>query len=425
VCGARSKAGDTSAYYRITSLDPSTSGANGYVANSLIVGTVTMIDEYSDATLATKEPHYTTGDVPSNDAIATSGIIAEGKGRVFLASASDPNAVYFSQEVAEGYTVEWAPSLRLVCPPAGGAVTGPAVLDDKVIIFKRTAISMVTGPGPLANPAAGGEWSTPALVTSDVGCIDQRTIVTTPTGLMFQTAKGIYQLDRGLQAAYVGAPVEAYNAQRITRATLIDDATQVRFLTDDGKTLLYDYLFGQWSTFTQHAGLDSVIIAGTYHYLRTDGRVFKQSTAYADDNLDVPMVIETAWIRLGEARQGFQRIWHAEILGEWKSAHVLRVQWMTDYTVDGNWSQPIDLDATTMGGGNYGDGSYGDGNYGGDVPEAYQFKIHVGEKGQAVRFRLSLIEAAGARGACAEFTELLITGGVKGALNKLAAGRMG
>ena len=426
VCAARSLAGDTSAYYRITSLDPSTAGtANGYVANGRAADTVTVIDEYSDATLATREPHYTTGGVPSNDPIAASGVIAEGKGRVFWADASDPSGVYYSQERADGYAIEATPELRLQVPPAGGAVTGIAVMDDAVMIFKRSAIYMVTGAGPLANPAAGGEWSTPALITSDVGCVDQRSLATIPTGLVFQSAKGIYQLDRGRQVSYVGAPVEAYNAQRIVRATLVEDTTQVRFLTDSGSTLLYDYLFGQWSTFTNHEGIDSITARGLYHYLRTDGRVFRQATTYADDNLPIPMVIETAWIRFGEARQGLQRIWHAQILGERKSAHELRVQWQTDYDEPGNWSEPVVFDATSTDGSVYGDGSYGSGVYGGDAPSRYEWTAHVGRRCEAIRFRFTFPEPSGAFGACAELTELLITGGVKGNRNKLPAARMG
>jgi hypothetical protein len=425
VVAARTVDGDASFYYRVTSTDPSTEGsANGYATNSQSADSVTIIDDLSDTALLLREPLYTTGGVLSNDPTPGAGIIAAGKGRVFASDPSDPSAIYYSQELAEGYAVEQAPESRIVVPPAGGRVTGLGVLDDVGIIFKRGAIYGFTGDGPLANPEAGGGWSAVGLITSDVGCIDQRTIVTTPVGLMFQSAKGIYLLDRGRSTSYIGAPVEAYNAQRITRATLVEDTHQVRFLTDDGSTLLYDYQFGQWSTFTNHEGLDAVIVGGDYHYLRTDGRVFKQAATYADANLQIPLVIETAWIHLSQSIQGFQRIWHAQVNGTWKSAHVLRVQYQTDYdgTVS-NWSEPRLYDATDMGGGDYGEGNYGAGDYGGDPPTPYQFTFHVGQKCQAVRFRFSFFEAVGVEGACAELTELKITGGAKAALYKLSSSR--
>lgn len=425
VCAARTTDGDASIYYRVTSLDPSATGANGYVVNDQGADTVAIIDEYSDTTLALKEPHYTTGGIPSNDAIATAGVIAEGKGRLFCASSSDPSTVYFSHERADGYTVEMSPDLAIAVPPYGGAVTGLAVMDDGLLIFKRGAIYVVAGNGPLPGASVSEGWHAPRLITTDVGCIDQRTIATTPMGIVFQSAKGIYQLDRGGQVSYVGAPVEAYNAQTITRVTLIEDATQLRFLTSDGVTLLYDYLFGQWATWTQHEGLDAAVIGGAYHYLRADGRVFKQAETYLDDNLQIPMALETAWLAMREARQGFQRIWYLQILGTWKSAHTLRVQWKTDYDAAANWSAPIPIDATSMGGDSYGPGDYGDGVYGGDSPSPYEFTIHVGEVCESIQFRFELIEAYGAAGACAEFTELLVTGGMKSNTNKLPAERTG
>ena len=426
IAAARSLVGDASVYYRISSLDPSTVGAdNGYVANSQSADTVAFVDGMVDSAAATWEPLYTVGGIPSNDPIPTSGVIAVAGGRLFLGDSSDRNALYFSQERADGYAVETTPELRIVVPPGGGDVIGVGDIDGVKIIFKHGAIYGLTGNGPLPNPQAGGEWSTPQIITSDVGCVDQRSIVTTPVGLMFQSAKGIYLIDRGRNVTYVGAPVEAYNALAIVRATLIEDANQVRFLTAT-TTLLYDYLFGQWSTFTNHGGIDAVNANGLYHYLRTDGRVFRQAATYADDNLQIPMVIETAWVRLGEARQGLQRIYHAETLGTWISAHRLFVQYQTDYR-DG-WSDPLPaagFDATTMGGDDYNEGNYSEGDFGGDPPDPYQFKNHVGRKCQSIRFRFTFVEAAGAFGACAELTELLLTGGVKNSVNKLPAARMG
>jgi hypothetical protein len=426
VVAARTVNGDASAYYRITSTNPSIVGsANNYVRNTTSADTVSIVDEMDDDELLLQEPLYTTGGVLSNDPLPGAGIIAGGKGRLFVGDPSDANALYCSQERAEGYAMEFAPELRIVFPPGGGAVTAAAVLDDLLVGFKRGAIYGVTGDGPLANPE-GGSWSLPGLITSDVGCIDQRTIVATPVGIMFRSAKGIHLLDRGRQVTYVGAPVEAYNDRTITRATLVEDTHQVRFVTSDGIALLYDYFFGQWSVFTNHGGIDAAIVDGVYHYLRSDGRVFKQSTGYADDNLQIPLVIETAWIRfraLGDFLQGFQRVWHAQVTGTWKSAHELRIQYQTDYDVDGNWSEPRPFDATSMGGSNYGDGNYGDGNYGGSGPTPYQFTMHVGKKCQAIRFRFTFPEAYGSAGACAELAELLITGGVKANLYRLPSSR--
>jgi len=424
VVAARTVDGDATQYFRVTSTNPSTAGdPNGYVANDTSVDSVEVIDDLDDVSLLLQEPLYTNGGISSNDPVPGAGVIAAAKGRIFVGDPNDASAVYPSQERADGYAVEFTPELRIVFPPAGGAVTAVAEQNGVIVGFKRSAIYGATGDGPLANPEAGGAFSLPGLISSDVGALDQRSVVSTPAGIAFQSAKGIHLLDTAMNTQYIGAPVEAYNDQRITRATLVEDTHQVRFLTDEGVTLLYDYQFGQWSTFTNHEGLDSVIVGGDYHYLRNDGRVFRQSAEYADDNLQIPLVIETAWIHLAQAIQGFQRIWHAQVIGTWRSAHILWIQHALDYDVPGNWSEPAIFDCTSMGGSNYGSGDYGSGNYGGDSPTPYQFTVHVGKKCQAIRFRFTFREAAGVSGACAELTELILSAGAKLNRYKLPADR--
>jgi hypothetical protein len=427
VCAARTVDGDAAAYYRITSLDPSTAGAvNGYVANTQSADSVTVTDDLSDADLVLREPLYTTGGIPSNDAVGTSGVIFEGKGRIFVGASSNANAVYFSQEQAEGYVMEFTPELVIVVPPYGGAVTGGVVMDDRVVLTKETALYQVTGTGPLADPTQGGSWASPESIASDGGCIDQRTIAVFDKGAVFKSRKGPYMIDRGLQVSYVGAPVEAFNDLTITRSTTVEDATQIRFLTSDGRALLFDYLFGQWSTFQNHQGLDAVVVDGVYHYLRTDGRVFRETAGeHADELQPVAMAIATAWITPSEARQGLMHVWTVQVLGVWKSAHTLNVQWMFDYDETDNWSEPVTFNATDMAGGDYGDGNYGDGDYGGATPARYQWEVFIGRTCQAIRFRFTFPEAAGTFGACAELTELRLTFGVFGNLNKLPAERMG
>jgi len=249
---------------------------------------------------------------------------------------------------------------------------------------------------------------------------------------MFKTAKGIYLLDLGGGVQYVGAPVEAFNAQNVRRATVMPDRTQVVFLTDDGSTLLYDYLFQQWSTFTNHAGFDAAVVSNRYHYLRTDARVFRETIGeYSDDGMRIQLLLETAWIHMTDQLQGWQRFWFLHLLGTWASPHQLGVQYRLDY--GGQWSEARWLDATgasssagwiTGDGANpigvepiigtvYGQGPYGDGPYGGTAPGTYAWRMRLSEKANAIQFRFRDFEADGFLGASFEPTELLITGGVK------------
>jgi hypothetical protein len=421
----RSEQGDSAALYRVSSLDPSAVGSNGYVTNSTSADTVSFVDDMSDAVLITKEPLYTNGGIPSNDPTGAGSILAVGKNRLFYNDPSDPLVVRYTHRLEDGYAAEFSSELTIKVDPYGGAVTALAVMDDRVVIFKRSAIFAVAGAGPLrlpeADPSQG--FSDAALVTSDVGCTAPASIASTPNGIVFQSAKGIYLLGRDLSVSYIGALVEAFNSQTVTRATLIEDRRQVVFLCSTGETLMLDYGVGQWSTYTNHTGLDAVVIDGTYHYLRTDGRVFRETVGlYRDDNSQIPMVLETAWIKMVPYLQGFARFYHVHIIGERRSTHTIRFRFQTDFTA--NWSPPNDVDWTTESGDPYGDGNYGDGVYGGDAPDVFQWSVHLGEVGQSIRFRFEDVEPTGSFGASYEITELLVTGGIKlPAVRPLAAAR--
>jgi hypothetical protein len=412
----RSVAGDSAQLFRVSSLDPSAVGSNGYVASDPTVDTVSFIDDMSDEDLLEQEPLYTNGGIASNDPTGCGTVIAVGKSRLFYTDPSDPLLVRFTHELAEGYGAEFVDENGIPVDPYGGAVTALAVMDDQLIVFKRSAIFAVAGPGPIRardqDPSSG--FSAPRLVTSDVGCTAPASIAVTPVGIVFQSAKGIHMLDRSLGVAYVGAPVEAFNGQRVSRATLVEVAKQVIFLCSTGKTLVLDYNFGQWSTFTNHVGLDAVVIGGVYHYLRSDGRVFVSTPdAYRDDNSQIRLVLETAWIKPGAMLQQYQKVWYALILGERRSAHRLRVRWQTNY--DAGWLPYIEFDKRAEPSGAYGEGAYGAGPYGGTplgLP-LLQERIHIGRKCEAIRFRFEDIEDTDDAGPAFELTELLLEVGLK------------
>jgi len=448
VCVARSLAsdtGDTAELFRVTSLDPTTAGtANGYVANDATVDTVSFIDRMSDATLRTQEPLYTNGGLLSNDPSALGAVVFRGQSRLFFTDPSNGLNLRYSQPLDDGYGVEIPPDLVLSVDPFGGDITAGAFQDGRGVIWKAGSIFLFQGDGPAPNgDTSTGGFSTPQLITSDVGCTDPSSIVLTPNGHMFKSAKGIYLLARDGSVSYVGAPVEAYNAQTVRRATVMPDRTQIVFLTDSGLSLLFDHYHTQWSTFTNHEGLDAAVVNGRYHYLRTDGRVFRETPGvYLDDNARIRLRLETAWIHMLPQLQGFQRFWHLHLLGTWVSPHQLGIQYQTDYTpgwTDSYWYDATGLtdDTGWITGGNaapigvepivgspYGDGNYGDGQYGGSASGPYQWRLHLDEAGQSIQFRFEDFEAETYAGASFELTEMLLTGGVKAhAIKPFTTGR--
>lgn len=437
ICVARSLAGDASRFYRVSSRDPTTAGAvNGFIANDTTVDTVAFTDRMSDADAALEEEIYTVGGILSNDPAPLGSHVAVGKNRLFFTDAQAGSVVRFTKRLATGVGAECAPELAQDIDPIGGDITALAVMDDVVFAFKAGAIFAFNGDGPYEDgtSASGGVvagFSSSQLITSDVGCTDPSSIVLTPQGLMFKSAKGIRLLTRAREVQPVGDAVEAYNAQTVRRATVMPDRTAVLFLTDSGLALYYDYQFGQWSTFTNHEGLDGAVVDNTYHYLRSDNIVFRETVGqYRDGHARIKMVLETTWLHLLEHLQGFQRFWKLLLLGTWVSPHQLGVSYRLSY--DEAWSEPYYLDATgdtssdgwiigdsanpigedPITGSAYGDGDYGEGIYGGDGPGVYQWRYGIHENGQAIQLRFEDFEKAGAAGASFELTEMTIVGGV-------------
>jgi len=174
-----------------------------------------------------------------------------------------------------------------------------------------------------------------------------------------------------------------------------------------------------------------VVVGNQYHYLRTDGRVFRETIGvHSDAGVRIRLRLETAWIHMTEQLQGFQRFWFMHLLGTWRSPHQLGIQYQTDYTpgwtdawwydatgltdstgwITGSNAAPIGVDPIT--GSNYGDGQYGDGVYGGTTPDLYEWRLHLNEKGKSIQFRYEDFEAEGYADASFELTEMLLTGGV-------------
>jgi hypothetical protein len=310
-----------------------------------------------------------------------------------------------------GDAVCFADGFSIDVDRAGGQITALSVLNEQLIVFKQDRIYAVQGDGP--DNLDVGSFAPAQEITTDVGCTSQRSLVRVPDGLMFQTEKGIYLLDQGLRVSYVGADVEAYNGQVITAATLVNDANEVRFLTDEGATLVYNYLFGQWSVWTGHEGTAATLWKGqTYCYAKSTGRVHIESaTSYTDAGGSIRLLVETAWIRM-DALQGYQLVRRFSVLGEYRSAHTMRVTVSRDYQSETDYSFEWDP-STVMNIETWGSAAtWGATAWGGSGSSVYQFNHRPrDQKCEAMRLRF---EDVGAVGESFMLTELVLEIGMKG-----------
>ena len=164
-----------------------------------------------------------------------------------------------------------------------------------------------------------------------IGCINTKSIVLMPNGLMFESDKGRWLLARDLSTNYIGAPVEEFNNAKTLSSLTIPGTNQVRFTLDNGITLMYDYFFGQWGTFTGISNIGATIYNGYHTYINKNGNVFQeQPGSYQDGTAPVNMKIKSSWINLA-GLQGLERAYYAYLIANYASPHLLNVSIAYDY----------------------------------------------------------------------------------------------
>ena len=149
---------------------------------------------------------------------------------------------------------------------------------------------------------------------------------------MFQSDKGIWLLGRNLQPSYIGLNVEKYIiGNTVTSATVIPGTTQVRFTMNTGITVMYDYLYDQWGTFTNTPAISATLFQNLHTYLNKYGQIVQETPGvYLDISTPVLLSFTTSHIQL-QGLQGYQRLWEIQLLGQYQSPHLLNVQLGYDY----------------------------------------------------------------------------------------------
>lgn len=317
-------------YYQTTSL-------TSPLLNDTTVDYVTYTDVNSDATILGNNILYTTGGVVEDVNAPASNLMTLFDTRLWLVDAEDKNLLWFSKQVIEATPVEMSDLFTMFIAPttaaqgSTGPITAIAPMDDKLIIFKGNAIYYINGQGP-DNTGSNNNYSQPIFVTSTVGCSNQQSIVFTPLGLMFQSDKGIWLLDRNLSTNYIGAPVENFNNGIVESAQNIPETNQVRFILDTGITLMYDYYYQQWGTFIGVPAISSCIYQGLHTFINSFGQTYQENSgSYLDGSNPVLMQFTTGPIRLGTL-QNYQRAYFFYLLGTYQTPHKLVATLAYDYS---------------------------------------------------------------------------------------------
>lgn len=374
-------------YYQFTSITSPT-------LNDPSVDYVTFVDAKSDLQILGQTLLYTTGGVVENIAAPASIASALFKNRLFLIDAEDPNLIWYSKQVIQAVPVEMSDLLTLYVAPTSGAqgstgsLTALSAMDDKLIIFKRDAIYYITGTGP-DNTGASNDFSDPIYITSSVGCSNPNSIVLMPNGLMFQSDKGIWLLGRDLSTTYIGAPVEAYNDFTVKSAKTVPATNQVRFTLSGDVTLMYDYYYQQWGTFSNLQAISATLYQGMDTYLNIYGKVYQeQPGTYLDGSSPVLMSFTTGWINIAGV-QGYERFYQLLVLGNYYTPFRLNMQLSYDYATSPTQATLITPDNYSAPWG--GEAQWGSGEFWGGPGNVFEARLFP-ERQKCESFQITMNE---------------------------------
>lgn len=292
-------------------------------------------DVASDASNLLGEPLYSQGGElihsPPPPAISS---CMQGS-RMIVLDSEDNTKIWASQEIQPGQGIYFHPDLAQRIE-ADGPNIGCAVIEGRLIIFKRQAIYMLTGDWP----DALGEGSLPTvqLIVSGFGTLDRESICIGVGGVYFKDPqKGVCFLSNALEVSQIGKDVQglAIDTSDVAGASLCESHEQVRFtLAGNNGQFVYDYLEKQWYPWTGPSlsggtATASVVANGIHYVGYTNGRVALYDATFTDPSAIFFCSVD---LRLSLAGlEGVQRIYRINVYGVMNEQVVLQAFMAPDY----------------------------------------------------------------------------------------------
>lgn len=297
------------------------------IQNDTTADTVTRRDAMPKADRLLGELLDTSGTAVDIIGPPSTTCVAAAKERVWFGGLCT-SEVWYSLPVIDGFGIDTSDFLADPIGATDGTETALAVLDEKAIIFKGNAIYLASGDGP--NAIGAGAWFFQEIARG-VGTSKPKSVATIPGGVVFQSADGWQMLNRSLQVdPAIGVGVKDYETLTVTGSAVLPARSHLMYFTSDGRSLVWDWAFGQWYTYTTQAAVAGCVFGTGYAYAKSDGTVcYEVAGQYADNAATYAQKWRTTWLSFAGVL-GFQRVYALQVLGEYVGAHTLRFTWEVD-----------------------------------------------------------------------------------------------
>ena len=255
---------------------------------------------------------------------------------------------------------------------------------QNLLVFSEDDVYVISGEGP---DAEGGtsRFTDARILLHGQGSVEDTVHICYPKGVLYQSQRGFYQINRELQHEYIGAPVENFGAYRALAVEVDDSKNEIYIVlgnrldssadaTGFKTVLVYNYFFDTWSQYNFDnayvtynskglAMLNGQLFYGRVNKVSYSGRsltasltslstggggqypgVYQVSKTKFQD-LDISgnyskfsTVIETPFIYTNEI-QGAQRVYKVQFLGDYKDDHDITVDMTVDYDTNSTHTQ--------------------------------------------------------------------------------------
>lgn len=297
-----------------------------------------------------------------------------------LWGAGDPESksIYYSKVNQLNIAPEFSEALTISTQELTDEVQGIKGFSDKLIIASRQSIYFTYGEGP-DNLGGGGDFAQIEQVLGVSGTLSHDSMAVTSQGLWYESDRGVYLFDQGMQAQYAGAVFED-DLDSSIKNSVVKVKDQVVVFATGSKLIELDYYFNIWSKSTGITPIGIQSHNGDLYILDDSDQVWKKDdTVFKDDTTSYAMGIESGWMSFA-GLTGFQRLYRIFLVCEYKSNHTLRLSIAYDYS--SSYTDSVVIDPTD-----------------GTDDDTYRFSVHASvQKCQAFRIKLEEVIVDGTSG---------------------------
>ncbi len=358
--------------YRTTGL----AGTTFQYLASVPITSTSYLDQASDASIANNPLMYFQPGVQGTalDGVCppSSSFTFTTQGRTFLLG-DDLRTWWFTNQGVEGVQALFNEGLSFSLLDAGDFVGGATLSNGNIVLFASDRIYYTYGTGPTPT-GTGSFYPTPVRVQGDVGCIDPRSILAIPDGILFLSAKGWIILGQDMSINFLTPPADVLAAYpNVTSAVLVPARSEIRIALNNGtngvdlvasywaptgQQQTYSYRWSWSSKYDAVANFPAAgalgiglgpgcmsyaaaLVNGAYRWCSSAGNPYTEDTS-GTIYLDcvtlgaataanwVTLWVESSWLN-SNGPVGWQRVKRASPVGDWFTPHDLYLQVATNF----------------------------------------------------------------------------------------------